>query len=370
MKIERVEIRAVAPQVQRFTWSHDLPDQYATNTLVRIYTDEGVEGVGGAWNATSFDYDRYTAETLRHLAPILVGQDPRDIEGIRQDLRPRVFPIAPQALAAIDIALWDLAGKVSGEPLFRLIGAERERIRSYASTPMLDDIPAYLHFVESLLGQGFTAVKFHTWCIPNDDVALVRAVRQRHPGKNVEFMLDAENNYDRESAVRVAKELEDMGFTWFEAPLPDYDLEGYRILAREVDIPVLPSGNWIMDLATFEGAVMSGCWRSARTDALAMGGVTPLRKAVGVTREAGLNCEIMSWGFSLNSTANLHMMLATDNCTFFEQTMPYEPYEYGMVDVVRTRPDGYVYGPEKPGLGLEVDWEAMESETIHHLSFP
>ena len=369
MKIERIEVRAVAPRVERFAWSYDLPDQFSTNTLVRIYTDDGVEGVGGVWNATSFDYDRYTAETLRHLGPILVGKDPLDREGIRKELWPRVFPIPPQALAAIDIALWDLAGKVSGAPLYKLIGAKRSRIRSYASTPMLDDIAAYLEFVDELLGQGFTAVKFHTWCIPEDDAALARAVRQEHPGKDVEFMLDAENNYDRESAMRVAKELESLDFTWFEAPLPDYDLEGYRMLAQEVEMPVLPSGNWIMDLSTFEGAVKSGCWRSARTDALVLGGVTPLRKAVDITLEAGMNCEVMSWGYSLNSTANLHVMLTTENCTYYEQSMPLEPYEYGMLDVVRTQPDGYVYGPEKPGLGLDVDWEAMEAATIHHLSF-
>ncbi len=369
MKIERVEVRAVAPQVQRFTWSHDLPDQFSTNTIVRIFTDAGVEGVGGAWNATSFDYDRYTAETLRHLAPILVGRDPLDRESLRRDLWPRVFPIPAQALAAIDIALWDLAGKASGQPLYKLMGPVRDRIRSYASTPMLDDIPAYLDFVETLLEQGFTAVKFHTWCVPEQDVSLARAVRQRHTGGDVEFMLDAENNYDRESALWVAKELESLGFAWFEAPLPDYDLEGYRTLAQEVEMPVLPSGNWIMDLSTFEGAVKDGCWRAARTDALILGGVTPLRKAVGITRAEGVNCEIMSWGFSLNSTANLHVMLTTDNCSYFEQTMPYEPYEYGMVDVVRTQPDGYVYAPEKPGLGLDVDWEAMEHATIHSLTF-
>ena len=83
-----------------------------------------------------------------------------------------------------------------------------------------------------------------------------------------------------------------------------------------------------------------------------------------------MNCEIMSWGFSLNSTANLHLMLTTDNCSYFEQTMPYEPYEYGMIDVVRTQADGYVYAPEKPGLGMDVDWEAMEHATIHSLTFP
>ena len=82
-----------------------------------------------------------------------------------------------------------------------------------------------------------------------------------------------------------------------------------------------------------------------------------------------MNCEIMSWGFSLNSTANLHLMLTTYSCSYFEQTMPYEPYEYGMIDVVRTQADGYVYAPDKPGLGLDVDWEAMEHATIHSLTF-
>ena len=136
-------------------------------------------------------------------------------------------------------------------PLYKLIGSTRDRIPSYASTPMLDDVPAYLEFVETLLEQGFNAVKFHTWCIPEQDTALARAVRQKYPSKDVAFMLDAENNYDRESALRVAKELESLDFTWFEAPLPDYDLEGYRALAEAVEMPVLPSGNWIMDLADF-----------------------------------------------------------------------------------------------------------------------
>ncbi len=76
MQIESIEVRAVAPEVQRYTWSHDLPEQYMTNTVVRIKTDDGLEGVAGVSNYTSFGFDRYTTETLRHLAPILIGRDP------------------------------------------------------------------------------------------------------------------------------------------------------------------------------------------------------------------------------------------------------------------------------------------------------
>ena len=371
MKIERIEVRAVAPPVERFTWSDDLPDQYATNTVVRIFTDDGVEGVAGVWNATSFDYERYTAETIRHLAPILIGRDPLDRDAIWQDIRPRVFPLPPQALAALDIALWDLAGKVAGQPLYRMLAITRDRARdripAYASTPLFKDVPAYLDNVEKLLEKGFKAVKFHTWCIPELDLELARAVRKTYPGDEIAFMLDAEHNYDYAGALRVAQELEEMGFRWFEAPLHDSDLEGYRALTEAVNIPIIPSGNWFMELHSFRDAINTKAWGAARMDVAMMGGLTQARQAMDITVEAGINCEVMAWGFSLVSAANLHLMLAYDNCSFFEQAIPYEPYEYGMKDVIRTQPDGLVYAPEKPGLGLDVDWAAMEAATLHSI---
>ncbi|MCP4511933.1 MAG: hypothetical protein GY826_36645, partial [Fuerstiella sp.] len=90
MKIDRVEVLAVAPDVQRFTWSHDLPEQFMTNTLVRIYTDNDVQGVGGVSNYTSYAFDRYTAETLRHMLPVLIGRDPLNRESIWKALWSRV----------------------------------------------------------------------------------------------------------------------------------------------------------------------------------------------------------------------------------------------------------------------------------------
>ena len=112
MKITRIEVRAVAPEVQRFTWSFDLPEQYMTNTVVRLITDDGLEGVVGVSNYTAYGFDRYTSETMRHLAPVLIGRDPLERERIAFDLRPRVFPLSPGALAALDVALWDLAGHI------------------------------------------------------------------------------------------------------------------------------------------------------------------------------------------------------------------------------------------------------------------
>jgi len=367
MKIERVEVRAVGPEIERYTWSHDLPEQYMTNTIVRLYTDEGVEGVGAVANYTSYDFDRYTAESIRHLIPILLGKDPLKRESLWPSLWSRVFPQTPGALAAVDIALWDLLGKVANLPIYQLLGGARDRIQSYASTPMLEDVPAYLRYVEEMLEQGFRAIKFHAWCLPDKDLELARAVRQHFPGKEIAFMHDAENNYDRRAALRVAEELQDLDFTWFEAPLLDFDIEGYRELTEKVHIPVIPSGNWIQDLPAFSEALRSKAWGAARTDVTVCGGFTPGRKWMAVVDAAGMACEVMAWGYTLIAAANLHLMLAFNNCTYYEQAVPYTSYEYGMKDVIRTQPDGYVYAPSKAGLGVEIDWDAMEAATIHHI---
>ena len=369
-RIERVEARCVGPPVERHSWSHDLPPQFMTCIVVQVVADDGGEGVGAVWNATSFDFDRYTAEAMRHLLPVLVGKDPLAREAILHELRPRVFPLPPGAIAAIEVALFDLAAQRAGLPLYRLLGGTRDRLPAYASPPMLASVPAYLDFVAECLDAGFRAIKFHTWCDPARDLALARAVRREHPGAGVDFMLDVENNYTREEAMRAGRELADLGFRWFEAPLPDHDLEGYRALTRELSVPVLPSGNWVQDLSLFGEAIRTRTWSTARTDVTMMGGIGPAREAAALARSAGLDCEIMSWGYNLAAAANLHLMLALDNCTFFEQAMPYEAFEYGMVDVIRPGPDGFVTAPERPGLGLRVDWEAMEAATFHAVEVP
>ncbi len=314
------------------------------------------------------DQHRYTAETLRHFIPELIGLDPLQREAIAHRIRPRVFPQSPAALAVIDIALWDLLGKLANQPVHRLLGGARDRILSYASTPLLADIPAYLKFVDDLIAEGYRAIKFHSWCDPERDLPLVRAVRKQHPGREIAFMLDVENNYDRASALRVARELEDLDFVWFEAPLPDYDILGYRELTRSVSIPILPSGNWIQDLQSFASGIETKAWTAARTDATMCAGITNAKKVMNMAEAAGMNCEIMCWGFTLISTANLHLMLGSSNATYYEQPVPYDSYEYGMKDVTRTGPDGYVQAPQGPGLGVEVDWDAMARATIYTLS--
>ena len=364
-RIEHVKVMCVGPPAERPTWSHDLPQQFMTHIVVRVRTGDGGEGVGSVWNATSFGFDRYTAEAMRHLIPILIGKDPLMREAILHEMRPRVFPLPGGALAAIEIALWDLAARQAGVPLYRLLGGARERLPAYASPPLLADVPAYLDFVAECLESGMRAIKFHTWCDPARDLALARAVRRAYPEGGIDFMLDVENNYHRQEALRVGRELADLDFRWFEAPLPDHDLEGYRALTRQLSLPILPSGNWIQDISFFREAIQSRAWGAARTDPTMMGGIGPARKAAALAQAAGLDCELMAWGYNLAAAASLHLMLAIGNCSYFEQAMPFEPFEHAMIDVIRPGPDGFVSAPDRPGLGLRVDWEAMEAAAFH-----
>ncbi len=363
MKIEKIDVFVIGPEDIHYTWSHDIPPTFQSNTIIRIYTDNNVIGEAGVWNAANFDYDKYTAESLKHLLPILIGLDPLDKDKILHELRPRVFPQPPGALAVIDNALWDIKGKISNKPIYKLLGEKRNKIKSYASTVMYETIDEYMNVIDQKQKEGFSAVKFHTWCIPNKDIELAKEARKNFP--NMSFMLDVENNYDFESSLKVARELEKLNFTWFEAPMIDYEFENYKKLNDNVNIKIIPSGNWIMDLKIFEHVIKNKIWKSSRTDMAMMGGISFTKKALEISENAGIDCEIMSWGYTLPSVANLHLMLSTNNCTFYEQPLPYENFEFGMNDILRTKNDGYMYAPKKNGLGVEINWEIMKTKIIY-----
>lgn len=363
MKIEKIEVFVIGPEDIHYTWSEDIPEIYQTNTIIRIFTDNDIIGEAAVWNATYFDYDKYTAESLKHLLPILIGKDPLDRESILYDLRPRVFPQPPGAQALIDNALWDIFGKFSNLPIYKLLGGRRDKIKSYASTVMYNSIDEYLKIIDEMKKQGFSAVKFHTWCIPKKDLELAKEARDAFP--EMSFMLDAENNYNLEDSIFVAKKLEKLNFTWFEAPLPDYDFEGYKKLTKSVGIKVIPSGNWVVDLQRFTEAINNKVWSATRTDMTMVGGITNGKKAIDLSEIGGLDCEIMSWGYTLVSVANLHLMLSSNNCSFYEQPLPYKTFEFGMKDVLRTSADGYMHAPTKPGLGMEINWGEMKKKLIY-----
>jgi L-alanine-DL-glutamate epimerase-like enolase superfamily enzyme len=367
LTIDRAEVWVVGPETERFAWALEMPEQFMCNTILKLTTAGGLEGVAGAAMCSSHAFDRSIAETLRYLLPEVMGRTALEREALWYGLRSLNTPLVPQAASLIDIALWDMAGKIAGLPLYRLLGGARDRVPAYASTPLLADAQAYVDYCAARLEEGFTAVKFHCWCEPSRDVPMVQTVHRAMTDTGLALMLDVEQRYTRDQALNAAKRLEPLGLTWFEAPLLDTDLAGYAELRRHTAIPILPAGNTVLDLAGVEHGLAIGAWSAARIDVTIAGGITPARKIMALAEAHNTTCELQCWGYTLTQAANLHVMLAYANCRYFEQPAPYSAFEYGALDVIRPDAEGKVRVPDAPGLGIGIDWQAVEAATIHRL---
>ncbi len=364
MEIDRVRVYAVGPEIPRYAWASDMPEQYMTNNIVRITTRGGLEGIAGAIVFTDFGYTSAIAETIRRMVPFTIGETPFERETLWGRMLKYDFPTAPQALSVIDTALWDLTAKHAGLPLYQMLGGSRSRAPSYASLVMLDSAEAYVDYIAELREEGFRAFKLHCWCEVERDIAMAEAVRAHHDDPGLRFMLDSEMRYSREDALRAARALEALDFEWLEAPFWDTDLEGYRELNRRTDLRIIPAGNWILAPQLLDHALRTGCWSSARFDVTVAGGFTQSNKLMGVAAAHGAKVEVQCWGYTLTHAANLHLILANENAGYFEQPVEYGPYEFGAIDVIRTDAQGYVHAPDGPGLGVRMDWEAIEAASF------
>lgn len=362
--ISKVEVFVVAGPHAKYKTSSHYSDLTITNTIVRIQTSDGYEGYGGAISWTEEDMDKSLAESIRHLIPFLLGKSAQQREEIYALMASRCVQLAPNAQSPIDIALWDLVSKYAKMPLYQLLGGARNKILSYASTPFLPSIEDYIEHVHELKGQGYKVIKFHTWCTFEKDMALVKAIHKVFKDSNLRFMLDVETAYTREEALKAARVLESYDYIWFEAPLPDTDLEGYKELRSRVDIPIIAAGNTLLQLNQIEQGIQKGCWSSVRVDATLAGGITQTKKIMGIAEANSMTVELQSWGYTLSQAANLHLMLAFNNSKYFEQAVPVEPLEFGAITTIRTDKDGYVHAPKGNGLGIEMDWALIEKTAL------
>ena len=363
MEIDRAEVFVVAPDVERYTWAEGMTDQFMANTILKLTTRGGQEGFAGAAMITPHGFDRAVGESLRSMLPDLIGGSCLEREALWYRLQQRGTPQMPQAQSLIDIALWDMAAKAAGMPLYQFLGGARSKVRSYASTPLLHSNQGYIDYIAERMAEGYGAVKFHCWCNPALDLPMCEAVRA-HFGDGIALMLDVEQRYDLRSALKVGKRIAELDFEWFEAPLPDTDIEGYRRLKRETGLPIIAAGNTWLDLQQIGQAIRLDCWSALRVDATICGGITPLRKIMALAEAYGMDVEIQCWGYTLTQAANLHVMLGYGNCRYFEQPSPYPAFEHGSLDVIRTDREGFVNAPDGPGLGIRVDWAAVEAASI------
>ena len=330
--------------------------------LLRIITDQGIEGhafLGSAMNSASID----AQGLISHLKPIFMGKDPLERERLHQNLWKRQRAAGVRCIGAVDVALWDLAGKAFNQPIHRLLGSYRDRIGAYASSAVLPSPSAYAEEALSFKANHWAAYKIHPPTRWKEDIKICEAVRAA-VGDQYTLMLDSTWSYDFPAAVRVGLAVQEMGFHWYEDPLADQDLYNYIKLKQKLHIPVMATEYPITGFDSYAPWIMMQATDYLRGDVAVKGGITTLVKTAHLAEAFRMNYEVHHGGNSLNNVANLHVIMAIRNTEMFEVLLPDGAQKYGLVRDITVDRDGMVHAPTAPGLGYDIDFELIKRKQI------
>lgn len=338
---------------------------YVTDFVaVQVVSDDGLVGetispYGGLSLAHSI------ADRIR---PFLIGKDPGLREGIWQELwqLDRLLYTTQFAIGTVDLALWDLYAKSLGEPLYRLLGGSKERVPAYASGMTLPEPAAFADEARMYQDRGYRGYKLHVKGQWKEDIAACAAAREA-VGDDFPLMIDPAGAYNQTQALRVGRALEELDFHWYEEPLRDFDIHGYKMLADKLDIPV-------MALEVIPGAVyskpeyvVSRAVDIVRGDISFTGGVSQVMKTGHLAEAFGMDMEIHTNANSHIDRAHLHCIAALNNSEYFEQLVPEHFFNFPVCPPIEIDADGYVPVPQGPGVGVEIDWEYIRRHTVAEL---
>jgi L-alanine-DL-glutamate epimerase-like enolase superfamily enzyme len=342
--------------------------------VLTIATDEGIEGhtfIGGPGPDI--------AGTLANVVkPMLIGQEALDIGRIWRQLGSRRFH--PTVQAAVDVALWDIAGKAAGLPVHRLLGTVRERVPAYTSSWVHRDAQIYIDETIAYRELGFRGHKLHPLTqlrsftgadVPIEaDVDLCRQVREA-VGPDMVLALDSAWAYSFPEAVQVGKAIEELGYAWYEDPLAADDIYGYVRLKQQLAIPIMATEVTPGGLTALAPWVVERATDFLRGDVVIKGGITGMMKIAHLAEAFHLNCEVHDAYNALNNLASLHVIMALQNCEWFEVLVVHSPgvhdlahLSYGLAEPIPIA-DGYASVPDRPGLGIDVDWELFADGTVY-----
>ena len=354
-RIEQVEIFMLdlVPKVRRVDAIQSFVSQ--ETPMLRIRTDDGAEGVG--YSYTIGTGGRSVIALLRHhLAPRLIGRDPDMIEQIWRDLfysthATAVGAITALALACVDTALWDLRCRRAGKPLHIAAGGAQ------LSAPLYTTEGGWLHLEPAALVEdalrakaaGFGGCKLKVGRKPHEDVARLSAVREA-VGAGFEIMVDANQAFQVDEAIRRARLYEPLDLAWFEEPLPAEDLGGHIRLSAQTTLPIAV-GESIYSLSHFREYLQRDACNVVQVDVARIGGITPWLKVAHLA-------EAFNVPVCPHFLMELHVALvcAVPNGRWVE----YIPQLDTVTQTGMTVRDGQAVPSDEPGLGIAWDWPTVE----------
>ena len=352
-----------------------IADGSQDDLVILVHTDEGITGIGevdSAPEAVAALVERSALARHRDRpAPAADRRGPaRHRAALGQDVSRLIFigrrGIAIHAISGIDIALWDIKGKALGKPVCELLGTvKHDRIRAYASRLMPDTTEEVTEAVSALREQGFTAVKLGWGPLgqdPDHDVRLAAAAREAG-GDGVEILIDAGLGYgaDAATAIRVARELEQLGVYWLEEPFEPDEYEAYAELADAVDIPVA-AGEQDATRWGFRELIERGHVDLIQPDVTRCGGITETLKIAALAEEHGVALVPHAWKSGIIKAASLHVNAVLPGALFQEYCVAETPINTKLTrQLLPIEADGCVAVPTAPGLGIDLDEEVFSS---------
>ncbi len=326
----------------------------------RVVTDQGIEGVGYTFTPGTGGAAIH-AMADRDLREVVVGQDARRIEQLWESMWWHVHFAGRGgalvfAISAIDIALWDIAGKVANEPWWRLLGGQNNKVRTYAGGVDLQfTTKALVRQTEGFLDQGFRAIKMKVGREKlSEDVARIGVIRDVL-GPDLPLMVDANMGWRVDQAIRAARAFADHDLYWLEEPTIPDDYAGHAQIAREGGLPIATGEN-LRTLNEFEHMIRYGEIAFPEPDVAICGGVTTWLKIARLA-EAN-NLPVTSHGVH---DLHVHLLSAVPNASFLEVHMfGLEKYIKHPLEIK----DGFAIAPDRPGHGVEIDWAAIEPHRV------
>jgi len=357
-----------------FSWDDIPPAVYSERAvansrselaLITVSTDAGIDGhafLGSSFRSAYLD----VASLMRSLKPVLVGQDPLERERLYRVMMSRQRSTTLRTIGALDVALWDIGGKVANLPIHALLGTCRRKVRAYASSSHLERREHYREQWEMLKAQHYTAYKIH----PPVDHALTVPVchdMRKLVGDDTPLMIDPAGSLDYPAALRLGHVIEDLGFYWYEDPLSGQDIYNCAKLRQQVRVPLMATEFTPGGFDAYAAWLTANATDYLRGDVAVKGGITALVKTAHLAEAFRMNFEVHHGGNSLNNVANLHVIMAIANCEYFEVLLPDAGHKYGLVQDIELDRDGYVHSFDGPGLGAEIDFDLIRHKLIEVL---
>ncbi|MEM4446985.1 MAG: mandelate racemase/muconate lactonizing enzyme family protein [Nitrososphaerota archaeon] len=334
-----------------------MPRFNASGTLVEVETDEGIVG----YSMTHFPFsDRSLARYIEEvLSKIVVGKDPFMIEAIWRDMYNtcnRILLGIAQATSAVECALWDVVGKALKTPVYRLLGGFKEKVKAYASFPFALTPKAASQMAETARKRSFQAVKLRIGEGLKKDEEIIKTVREEHP--DLEIMVDANSAYNEiREAVKLSEICDRYDVRWLEEPLPSDNLAALSELRARSAVEIAGGEN-DFSLFRFKEILDMGAYDIVQPDATRCGGILQCKKIAALAEAYGVQSIPHIFGFGLVMAANLQVIAATYNSNYMEY--PLYPDEFYLLEKPIEVRDGYALVPKEPGLGVQVNFEAIE----------